>query len=130
MEDKIREMCHVTMSLNALDNSTDATAHGSVQLRFIHGLATDGLTPFESALSDKQRGDEIEVSLDGYSARLYFGYLLPAVKNVLHGITPGSQLHLKMRVTGVRVADNHEVVKAMASQISHCGSGDCGCGCS
>lgn len=110
---------HLTIKTGAANGSDSA----GTPFKFIYGVGTDGITPFEKALFGKSIGDRIELEIPASEHCTILGHLeLPLVEQT--GIqAPRS---LQMTVTDVARADDREVVKAMASGGS---CGDCGCGC-
>ncbi|MDM8551671.1 hypothetical protein QUF72_16410 [Desulfobacterales bacterium HSG2] len=119
---KIENLKKVTLSVEAgrTQDSMDLTQ--PFQFEFIFGLGTEGLTPFEYELADKNEGDEISFCLKREKTREIFEHLcLP-----FHHLSerPDS-FYLKARVVKVAQAENTEVVRAMAG-ITSCGDHCCG----
>lgn len=127
MENIVREMSSITVSISVGENNPGRIT--STDISFIYGLETGGLTPFESTLADKRCGDVTEIAISAAEGPLFFGKLFPRVKEALGG-SNGDKQKLHVKVLEIKPAGNAEIVKALAGQISHCGSGDCGCGCS
>ncbi len=88
---------------------------------FIHGLGTEGLSPFEQMLIDKGQGDTIEMSMPIKGQRQFMGHLVfPPV------LLPAdlAVLYLHVQVDEVRTASSREVVRGLAG-IAGCGDGCC-----
>ena len=100
----------------------------TLELGFIFGIGTAGLTPFECLLNHRLAGDEIEVRVPGPEAAVFFGHLAPLVGSP--GVD-GDEVHFSVRILAVEAPAPREVIKAMAEMASHGhGTGcDCGCGC-
>ena len=89
---------------------------------FIFGIGTTGLTALEAKLAGKQVGDTVAFSLDPGQLPAVAGHLCRHMPKIPDG---GDPVYLRVRIEDVRVADNREVVKAMAD-TSACGEGCCG----
>jgi hypothetical protein len=100
-----------------------------VPFQFVYGVASDGLCPFESALSDKHEGDKLAISVSFSNLRLYFGYLYHNLPALGAKIMPET-LYMEIEVASVTDADDREVVQAIGKSLAHGGcGGSCGCGC-
>lgn len=102
---------------------------GEGRLEFFHGLAADGLSPFEMALSGRGVGERLTCELSPAMLREYFGAQLPALHVALAGGLPDGPFTLEVAVLAVTAGADHELVRAMARSGHGCGS-SCGCGCS
>lgn len=97
-----------------------------IRVKFIFGVGSTGLTPFEYDLSGRRCGDEIAVHLQRDQAFTYFEHL---TGSVLPSLPVQDGYFLQATVTGVQPAESREIVNAMA-KATGCGGGcDCGCGC-
>ncbi|MBU0994295.1 MAG: hypothetical protein KJ737_17530 [Proteobacteria bacterium] len=109
---------------SSVDNiDLDATP---VQINFIFGIGSSGLSGIEYALFGKKIGEQVAVQVNPSNFHDMFSHLACQ----FHDIT-GHQnaVCLAITVTQISQADNHEIVKAMAGVDSSCGGGcDCGCG--
>jgi len=123
MDNTIKELSKVTLELSVAESGQNAAV-----VSFIYGLETEGLTPFEGLLANKKVGDSLVAEVKPSMAAIYFGKVLSQVRPLL--VDGAEDCSLKIVVMDVKQADNREVVQALAGQVSHCGSGDCGCGCS
>lgn len=102
-----------------------------VILAFIHGVASDGLSPFESAIHGRCAGDRVEVSLKTAALHEYFGHIHHAVRQALELPATLETVCLAMEVVAVADAGDREIVRAAAEALAHGGcGGSCGCGCS
>lgn len=95
---------------------------------FIYGLASGGLCPFESALSDKRAGESLSLNVSNAEAEEFFGHLFFPLRQALGLQLMPQAITLKVEVKAVVEADNREVVQSLAKATSGCG-GSCGCGC-
>jgi hypothetical protein len=95
-------------------------------IEFIFGVASEGLTPFEYEIVDKNEGDTVALSLSADRFGETFQHLqLPDLQ------IPNGQdhLYLKAKIVKVVQAENREIIKAMA-EINACGGCRiCSCGC-
>lgn len=122
----IGPMIKVRLAVNALPAEGTEAESAKGNLEFIFGLATQGLTPFEKALSEKRKGDSIRMRIDTESQYDILGHL---ACGVFQSVRLAPPVVLEFTVTDLEKADNRELIKAMA-QLSSCDSGcDCGCGC-
>jgi len=127
----IQQLKRVTLSVLLLPpRGRDGSAQRA-QLQFFYGIAADGLTPFEMALSDKRVGDRLRCELLSGQLGEYFGHLLPAMHRAMGENLVDPLLSLEMEVLAVEDPDNRDLVQAMARSLGHgCGGGSCDCGCS
>ena len=117
----IENLMKVTLDITA-DGETKTNAQPAV-FEFIYGLGVEGITPFEKALFGKSVGDRVRVDIGPADYRETVGHLeLPLFKQI--GIAKTTCL--QATIAGIAKAQDHEVVKAMASGSS---CSDCGCGC-
>jgi len=96
----------------------------ALELAFIFGIGTAGLTPFECLLNRHLAGDEIEFRAPGPAAAVFFGHLAPLV-----GPLDGDETFFSVRIVAVETPAPREVIKAMAEMASHDHGTGCGCGC-
>lgn len=130
MNDVIQQLKRVTLSVKHLHSAGGGGSAQSSQLRFFYGIAADGLTPFEMALSDKRVGARLHCDLLSGQIGEYFGHLLPAMHRALGDNLVDQVLSLEMEVLAVEDPDNRDLVQAMARSLGHgCGGGSCDCGC-
>ena len=122
----------VQIAIQAGSRPDQADLTGSpVVLAFIHGVASDGLSPFESALHGRCAGDRVEVSLKTAALHEYFGHIYHAIRQALELPAVLETVCLAMEVVAVTDAGDREIVKAAAQALAHGGcGGSCGCGCS
>ena len=83
-----------------------------------------GITPFEKLLYLKTDGDELITAVDLKKTGEFFGPLAPDMPGGLQGC---GEIFIKVKINSVRLSEDSEVIKALASG-GGCG-GDCGCGC-
>ncbi len=123
--EQISNLKKVTLNYSAgTRNGLDDLVPEFSTLDFIFGIGSEGLTPFEYEIVDRNEGDTITLSLSSDALCNTFEHLqLPELE-----IPEGQdQVYLKFEVVKVAPADNREVIKAMA-EINACGgSGLCDC---
>ncbi len=89
---------------------------------FVYGVGAHGLSPFEVELANKSEGHEMVVPMStGRMGDFFCHHLIPQL-----AIPAGVEVfYLRMRIVGVSVAGQREIIKAMA-EAAACGSGCCG----
>ncbi len=123
---KIQVAIHVGKSPDQADVSGSP-----VVLAFIHGVASEGLCPFESALHGRREGERVVVNLKTAALHEYFGHIYHAIHQALGLPATLETVSLAIEVVAVTDAEDREIVKATARALSHGGcGGSCGCGCS
>jgi len=96
-------------------------------LKFIFGIGSEGMTAFECELADKAEGEEVLLHLKKEAFHNFFEHLNPPLMDLFDG---RDDVYLKVKIVAVAVAENREIVKAMAEKTAHGGVGcDCCCGC-
>jgi len=96
-------------------------------LKFIFGIGSEGMTAFECELADKAEGEEVLLHLKKEAFHNFFEHLNPPLMDLFDG---RDDVYLKVKIVAVAVAENREIVKAMAEKGAHGGVGcDCGCDC-
>jgi hypothetical protein len=122
----------VVLKLEILDPEGDTKLTDSqAELVFIYGAASEGLSPFEVALSGKEEGEQLTIKVSAAGGVKYFCHLFPLVLQALGVQTLPESMNLGVTVSTVATPVNREVVRFIAQSISHecdCGGG-CGCGC-
>ena len=93
--------------------------------RFIFGIGSNGLSPFEMILAGRTVDDRVDFSVPAAEQFAFFGHLIPSCLQPPKGF---ETLHYTARVKAIRPADGKEVIKALATQTSCGDSCDCGCG--
>ncbi len=123
---KVGNLKRVRLSVHAgtAPDSNDLTPE-PVELEFIFGLGTSGMTPFEYELSDKHEGDRFSLSLRPEDIPMFFEHQCICLPRL-----PANADTYYLTITIDKVSDvsASEVVKALAESTG-CGGGDCGCGC-
>ena len=96
-------------------------------LEFIFGIGREGKTAFECELADKAEGEDVLLHLKKEAFHNFFEHLNPPLMDLFDG---RDNAYLSVKIVAVAVAENREIVKAMAEMAAHGGVGcDCGCGC-
>lgn len=133
MSQSIQPLKKVTLSVQAgIDSDRSSLTPSPVDVAFIYGIASDGLSPFEVTIGDKRSGDCINFSVSSVEASEFFGNLFLVLRqNIGLHLLPET-LFLQMEIHSVTDADSREVVQALAGSLAHggCGGGSCDCGCS
>ena len=118
----------VTLSADAEPERRGRTPR-QTELRFIFGIGSQGLTPFEYLLNGRGVGETVRFRLGPGEWAGFFAHLSPHLGSLVGGPNEG---RFNARVERVETADGRAVVKAMAASVAHggggCGGG-CGCGC-
>ena len=97
------------------------------ELDFIFGLGSEGMTPFEYELVEKDEGESVLIHLKKALFYGFFGHINPPLLDLFDG---RNDVYLKVKIEAATPADQREIVKAMACLAAHGGAGcDCGCGC-
>ena len=96
-------------------------------LKFIFGIGPEGMTAFEYELMDKAEGEDVLLHLKKEAFHNFFEHLNPPIMDLFDG---RDDVYLKVKIVAVGVAENREIVRAMAEKTAHGGMGcDCGCDC-
>lgn len=101
-------------------------------LSFIYGIGTEGLSPFEQAISSMNIGESIEIDVQGVGPRHYFGQLYRLLCSACGlGVHENSgSLSCRFTFDSCDPAEPQEIVTAIAEQLKEGGcSSSCGCGC-
>lgn len=104
--------------------------HKPVELSFIYGIGTEGLSDFEMAIDGMNMHEIYALEIDRMKIRSYFGWLNRFID--AHFILPADQgaVIMKFELLKVSIPEPREIVTAIAELQSHGGCGtDCGCGC-
>ena len=124
---KVENLTKVTLRLEAGTTSEQMDLSSEPpEYRFIFGIGTSGMCPFEYQLVNKEAGEEISIQLKKEEADRIFGHLHLPVMTLLE---KHDSLYLKVKILKIERPDATEVVKAMAATASHDHGCDCGCGC-
>ena len=111
-KEKVGLLKKVNLSLEAgkIPDSMDLTP-SPIRFDFIYGLGTEGLTPFEYELAEREVGETISLSVRRGRIPELFGHLWPFLPAF-----PGDEetLYLKIHLLGLSIADQREVIKALA----------------
>jgi hypothetical protein len=126
-KNKVGHLKKITLNIKAgtSPESMDLES-GSSEVEFIFGLSPAGMSPFEYELVDKVEGDEIIVHLKRKNTPVFFEHLHLPLGNLFED---QNEMFLCVKIQKIELADNREVVKAMADMTAHGHGCDCGCGC-
>lgn len=102
----------------------------AVQLEFIYGAGSGGLTQFELFLADMGIDERRKLQLDGGALERFFGGQYRLLCQALGLLVQPETLYLLLQLRSCSEAEPREIVQAMARSMSggSCGGG-CGCGC-
>lgn len=130
MTNCIESLKKVSLSIKVIDGNGNTLVAEPRLFTFIYGAASDGLCPLEIALDGLLAGDNTQVSIASNDMGEVCGHLLQPLHNALDLPIMPTQFSLDITVAEVSVAENHEIVKALAKSMGG-GSchGDCSCGC-
>ena len=120
------------LRLQLIAGSTPGTAPDGdpVIVEFIFGIGSAGLSPFESVLSGKKKGDILSLAVTSNGAQGYFGHCLGNFQQLFGLTIMPPTIYLTVTVDDITDADNREVVRSLAKSLSHGCGGSCDCGCS
>lgn len=121
---KISNLDHVDISITAGYGDDPAPSPGSrVDFSFVFGAGPEGLSPFEYEISGLMEEDEIPISIPHEKIRSWFGHAWGHVGQLLPQPEKNEKnLHMRIRINGIRPAEDKEIVRAMANAAA--------CGCS
>ena len=125
---KVENLKKITLSIQAgtSQDTMDLTPKYP-KIEFIFGLGSGGMTPFEYELAGRTEGQSILLHLKKEDFYSFFEHLNPPITDLFDG---RDDVYLKVNIDVVTLAENREIVKAMADLAAHGGAGcDCGCGC-
>ncbi|UCG06304.1 MAG: hypothetical protein JSV83_20725 [Desulfobacterales bacterium] len=123
----VEHLKKITLSLEAGTSTENMDLRpGSSEYEFIFGLSPTGMSPFEYELINKKEGDEILIHLKRKNTPVFFEHLHLPLGNLFRD---HKEIVLNVKIQKIDLADNREVVKAMADMTAHAHGCDCGCGC-
>lgn len=127
---KVQSMNKVSVAVKLLGTPVTGISSEPATLSFIYGLGRDGLSDFECCLEERECGDHIEFIVKGSEVAESFGTLFPSVQGLIAGMIRPEVFKFDIEILVIEEVENSEVVAALASSVSGCGSGgSCGCGC-
>jgi hypothetical protein len=123
VRDRVDNMTMVTVSMEAGSTARTMDLTPTPQeCEFVFGIGSGGLTPLEFELAGKHIGEEVLMHIRREDLADTFQHVpIPSfcLSNTLDGCW------LKLRIAGVREADQREIIKALAD-MAGCGSDCCG----
>lgn len=126
----VQPLKKLKLQLTAAGSPGPDPGRDPVGVEFIFGIASGGLSPFESVLSGKKKGDILSLSVASTEAQGYFGRCLGNYQHLLGlAITPPT-IYMVVEIADILDVDNREVVQSLARSLSHGCGGSCDCGCS
>ena len=130
MTNNIENFKKVSLSMKVYDGKGNSLAAEPRPFSFIFGAASDGLCPLETTLNEHFVDDNVSVKIAGDDMGVICGHLLQPLRMALDLPIMPDQLCLDISIADVRVAENREIVQAIAKSIGG-GSchGDCSSGC-
>ena len=114
----------VSLEMGTSEKDMDLSPAPS-EFQFIYNVGAQGICLFEKALFGKHLGETIVLKVNNSNLKELFGHLLPKLSSIL---PQKSDYFLKSSIVSVDLAENREVVQAIADGTGSC-SCDCGCGC-
>ncbi len=125
---KAENLTKITISIQAGTSQDTMTLTPKYPgLKFIFGLGSAGMTPFEYELVDKAEGESVLIHLKKEGFHSFFEHLNPPLMDLFD---VRDNIYLRVKISTVTPAENREIIKAMADMAAHGGTGsDCGCGC-
>jgi len=117
-------------TVSKLTSEAGDELHCADSLSFIYGIGTEGLSPFEQAISTMTIGESIEMEVQGGRLRHYFGQLYRLFCNPLELHENAGSILFRFSFDRCDPAEPKEIVTAIAAQLKEGGcSSNCGCGC-
>ncbi len=131
MPSSIELLKKVCLRLSAGNQKGMNNLADSVDFQFILGVASDGLTPFEASLLNKESSWNYVIEVSAHDIAIFFGYLKLLIQDSLSITSFPKTLFLTITIMDVVTPSNMEIVQAIAKATAHgsCG-GSCDCGCS
>jgi hypothetical protein len=121
---KIAPLKKVSLKITSCGGSGDNQARPKeIDFDFVYGIATEGFTAFEKALSDKIPGDTIHLHVEPSQMHLYFEYLAGPLMDAIGAEPP---FDLDIQVAAVAPVSDRELVRALVKKTESAG---CGCSC-
>lgn len=117
----IEYLMKVSLTVKSDDSNPDDNR--GTPFEFIYGIGSTGITPFEKALFGKTVGERVQFKIPATEYCEIVGHLELPLREQTGIMAPVS---LQVTIDRIAKAQDHEVVKAMASGGS---CSDCGCGC-
>lgn len=128
---ELKPMNKVAVTVSLTNDSLDGTPAEPVSLSFIYGIGREGLSPFECCLEGGRLGEHKEFSVKGSEVAESFAGLFPLVRTLVNATIRPAVMKFDIEILGIEKVENRELVAALASSTSGCGSGgSCDCGCS
>lgn len=124
----IKPLTKVSLKIHAImEDAALQSAQSDIDFDFVYGIATEGLTAFETTLCEKAPGDQVSIQIAPSQMRSYFEHLLSPLMDAFKAELPSD---LNIEIVSVKPVTDRELVRALAekSEGGGCG-GDCGCGC-
>jgi len=126
----IQQLKKVILGVSLRDSLPGQGSPNQARLTLYHGIAAEGLSGIEMALSGHRQGEKLRFELAHGEFAEFFGPLLPSLRLALGGDLPTPPLVCEVDILEVEDAPHRELVQAMARSLSHgCGGGGCDCGC-
>ncbi len=129
VQDKITKKVSIAILAGSREENYSFTP-AAVNFDFIYGIFPAGLTPFEVALGDMNKGQSAKLLLTSQELGTFFGPLLQPVRQVVGLHILPEKLSLLVELMACTEASPREVVQSMAKSLSNGGcGGSCDCGC-
>ena len=101
-----------------------------LEVSFIYGIATDGLSDFEMAVSNLQLTESMDLTIDRNNVKSYLGPAYASLCRHFDFRDSGEPLALRLELTACTDPEPREVVSAIAELQKDGGcSSNCDCGC-
>jgi hypothetical protein len=125
VDEKVDNLKKITLALESgtSEDKMNLTSK-PVEYEFVFGTGSEGITPFEYELANRSVGDEISLHVRKSEIPSFFEHLAPGINE---RVESSDSFYLKVKIANISAADNREIVKALAGNLTH--GDDCGCGC-
>ncbi len=96
-----------------------------VKYEFIFGTGSAGITPFEYKIINRSVADEVVICLQQREVLSEFEHIASFINE---NIETRNSFYLKVRIGSIAVAENGEIIRALAENVMHGDTCSCGCG--
>jgi len=101
-----------------------------LQISFIYGIATEGLSDFEIAIADLEMYESVELRMATDRLKIYLGSVYSSLCRIVSLHDFADSLSLRFELQDCIEPEPSEIVTAIAEMQKEGGcSGNCDCGC-
>ena len=99
MNTTIQQLKKLTLAVTCRDRDAGKASQGTARLTFYHGIAAEGLSGLEMALSGHGAGERLCFDLAGNNLTEFFGPLLPWLRHALGGELPSNSMACELMMS-------------------------------